>query len=91
MNSFTSELLRLKRKEINKLIKKVISTENKLRRHRAQANFDRRYSKLGQLSDACCKFDELKLELLNLNEKLNKLEEEYQKEIDTITINLPPH
>ena len=62
-----------KLKEIRKIIDKIEKMENKIRRRSKTAWFDRRYTKTGSLSDSCCQLDDLKLELFELNEQLEKL------------------
>jgi len=70
-----NELIRkAKLKEIRKTMETIEKTENKIRRLKKVADFDSRYSKTGQLSDNCCKFDDLKIDLLTLKARLKQLE-----------------
>ena len=62
-----------KKKEINKLKKKIKKIENQIQQQKRKADFDRRYSKEGQLSDSCCKLDDMKINLINLINLQNEL------------------
>jgi len=62
-----------KLRAIRKLENKIKRVECKIRRRGKQADFDRRYSKMGQLSESCCEIDNYKIELIELKEELQKI------------------
>ena len=61
-------------KTIRKILKKIDKTENKIRRVQKFATFDKRYTKIGALSDNCGELDKLKIKLFELNEEITKIE-----------------